>query len=86
MPVLPLILLGYMRADQSELALVLLVIAVGVNTAGSLGFLTNHIDLSPNFAGVVMGIANCAANCMSLLAPLTVGFIVTDAVSMLISS
>lgn len=78
-PVVPLILLGYMRADQSELALVLLVIAVGVNTAGSLGFLTNHIDLSPNFAGILMGIANCAANVMSLLAPLTVGFIVTDA-------
>lgn len=83
-PVVPLILLGYMRADQSELALVLLVIAVGVNTAGSLGFLTNHIDLSPNFAGILMGIANCAANVMSLLAPLTVGFIVTDAVRMLI--
>ncbi|XP_039955096.1 putative inorganic phosphate cotransporter [Bactrocera tryoni] len=78
-PVVPIILLGYMRADQSELALVLLVIAVGVNTAGNLGFLTNHIDLSPNFAGVLMGIANCAANVMSLSAPLTVGFIVTDA-------
>ncbi|XP_011205591.2 putative inorganic phosphate cotransporter [Bactrocera dorsalis] len=78
-PIVPLILLGYMRADQSELALALLVIAVGVNTAGNLGFLINHIDLSPNFAGVLMGIANCAANIMSLLAPLAVGVFVTDA-------
>ncbi|XP_011178028.1 putative inorganic phosphate cotransporter [Zeugodacus cucurbitae] len=78
-PVIPIILLGYMRADQSELALALLVIAVGVNSSSYLGFLTNHIDLSPNFAGILMGIANCAANIMSLLAPLTVGFIVTDA-------
>ncbi|XP_018803940.1 PREDICTED: putative inorganic phosphate cotransporter [Bactrocera latifrons] len=78
-PIVPLILLGYMRADQSELALVLLVIAVGVNTAGNLGFLINHIDLSPNFAGVLMGIANAAANVMSFIAPLTVGVIVTDA-------
>ncbi|XP_054738470.1 putative inorganic phosphate cotransporter isoform X1 [Anastrepha obliqua] len=77
-PVVPLILLGYVRADQSQLALGLLVIAVGVTTAGSLGFLTNHIDLSPNYAGILMGLANCAANIMSLLAPLTVGFVVTD--------
>ncbi|XP_011178022.1 putative inorganic phosphate cotransporter [Zeugodacus cucurbitae] len=78
-PVVPIILLGYMRADQSELALAWLIIAVGVNTSANLGFLTNHIDLSPNFAGILMGVANCAANVMSLLAPLTVGFIVTDA-------
>ncbi|XP_012154827.1 putative inorganic phosphate cotransporter isoform X1 [Ceratitis capitata] len=78
-PIVPLILLGYMRADQSELAVIMLVIAVGVNTAGSLGFLVNHIDLSPNFGGILMGMANCAANIMSLLAPLSVGCIVTDA-------
>ncbi|XP_054089427.1 putative inorganic phosphate cotransporter isoform X1 [Zeugodacus cucurbitae] len=77
-PVVPIILFGYMSADQSELALALLVIAVGVNSASYLGFLTNHIDLSPNFAGTLMGIANCATNIISLLAPLTVGFIVTD--------
>ncbi|XP_050323734.1 putative inorganic phosphate cotransporter [Bactrocera neohumeralis] len=78
-PIVPLILLGYLPADQSALALTMLVIAVGVSTAGNLGFLINHIDLSPNFAGVLMGIANCAANIMSLLAPLAVGVIVTDA-------
>ncbi|XP_011184109.1 putative inorganic phosphate cotransporter [Zeugodacus cucurbitae] len=78
-PVVPLILLGYMSADQSELTLGLLVIAVGTNTACNLGYLVNPIDLSPNFAGILMGIANCVGNIMSLLAPLTVGFIVTDA-------
>ncbi|XP_018793707.1 PREDICTED: putative inorganic phosphate cotransporter isoform X2 [Bactrocera latifrons] len=82
-PIVPLILLGYMGADQSELALVLLVIAVGVNSAGNLGFLINHIDLSPNFAGVLMGMANSAGNIMSLLAPLAVGLIVTDAKNVL---
>ncbi|XP_017477913.1 PREDICTED: putative inorganic phosphate cotransporter [Rhagoletis zephyria] len=78
-PVAPLILLGYMRAEQSQLALGLLVIAVGATAAGSLGFLTNHIDLSPNFGGILMGVGGFAATIMSLLAPLTVGFIVTDA-------
>ncbi|XP_049312367.1 putative inorganic phosphate cotransporter [Bactrocera dorsalis] len=82
-PIVPLILLGYMGTDRSELALILLIIAVGVNSAGNLGFLINHIDLAPNFAGVLMGMANSAANIMSLLAPLTVGFIVTDAKNVL---
>ncbi|XP_054738469.1 putative inorganic phosphate cotransporter [Anastrepha obliqua] len=77
-PVVPLILLGYMRKDQSNLALCLLVVTIGVNSSAYLGFLTNHIDLSPNFAGILMGVANCMANLMGVLAPLLVGFIVTD--------
>ncbi|XP_050326865.1 putative inorganic phosphate cotransporter [Bactrocera neohumeralis] len=77
-PVLPLILLGYLREDQSSLAVGLLVILIGVNSAAYLGFLTNHIDLSPNFAGILMGVANCMANLMGVVAPLLVGFIVTD--------
>lgn len=79
-PVLPLILLGYLREDQSSLAVGLLVILIGVNSAAYLGFLTNHIDLSPNFAGILMGVANCMANFMGVIAPLLVGFIVTDSV------
>ncbi|XP_011176613.2 putative inorganic phosphate cotransporter [Zeugodacus cucurbitae] len=78
-PVVPIILLGYVRADQSVLALGLLVIAVGTSTACNLGFLINQIDLSPHFGGIFMGVANLATNIMCLLAPLMVGFIVTDA-------
>ncbi|XP_054088911.1 putative inorganic phosphate cotransporter [Zeugodacus cucurbitae] len=77
-PVLPLIFLGYLREDQSNLAVGSLVILIGVNSAAYLGFLTNHIDLSPNFAGILMGVANCVANYMGVVAPLLVGFIVTD--------
>lgn len=38
----------------------------------------NHIDIAPNFAGTLMGITNGLANIMSIIAPLLVGFIVTD--------
>lgn len=38
----------------------------------------NHIDIAPNFAGTLMGITNCAANIMSIIAPLLVGFVVYD--------
>lgn len=38
----------------------------------------NHIDIAPNFAGTLMGLTNAAANIMSIIAPLLVGFVVKD--------
>lgn len=77
-PMVALIALGYVTAEHTKLAIALLTIAVGVNAATYLGFQVNHIDLSPNFAGALMGITNCAANIMSIIAPLTVGVVVTE--------
>ncbi|TDG48327.1 hypothetical protein AWZ03_005282 [Drosophila navojoa] len=73
-----LIALGYVPASMDTLAVVLLTFTVAIGSASNSGFLINHIDLSPNFAGIIMGICNCFANCMSLAAPLVVGGIVTD--------
>ncbi|XP_037951748.1 putative inorganic phosphate cotransporter [Teleopsis dalmanni] len=78
-PMLSLICLGYVSHDQAMLAVVLLTVTVGISAATYLGFQVNHIDLSPNYAGTLMGITNGAANVMSALAPLAVGLIVTDA-------
>ncbi|XP_055921952.1 putative inorganic phosphate cotransporter [Eupeodes corollae] len=77
-PMVGLIGMGYMSRDNVNLAVVLLTLTVGMNAACYLGFQMNHIDLSPNYAGTLMGITNCAANIMSIIAPLLVGFIVTD--------
>ncbi|XP_023177805.2 putative inorganic phosphate cotransporter isoform X2 [Drosophila hydei] len=77
-PMCALIGLAYVSAEQSNLAVVLLTITVGFNGACYLGFQINHIDLSPNFAGILMGITNCVGNIMSIIAPLLVGFIVTN--------
>ncbi|ALC42296.1 MFS15, partial [Drosophila busckii] len=80
LPMLALLGLGFITARDGDfkLAIALLTLAVGTNAASYLGFHVNHIDLSPNFAGTLMGITNCAANVMSILAPLIVGVIVTD--------
>lgn len=75
--------LGYVTKDQSTLAVVLLTISVALNSATYVGFLINHMDVSPNFAGTLMGLTNGLSNIMSLLAPIFVGYIVTDAVSYL---
>lgn len=82
-PACALIALGYVSKGHTELAIGLLTLAVGINAATYLGFQVNHIDLAPNYAGTLMGITNCAANIMSIIAPLFVGFIVTDNVSLI---
>lgn len=61
-------------------AMFLLSAALGLNSGVYTGFLTNHMDLAPNFAGTLMGITNSISNVTSILGPLLVGFIVTDSV------
>lgn len=79
-----LIGLGYVQAEQHWLAVLLLCIAVGSNAATYLGFQANHIDLAPNYAGTLMGITNCVANIVSIIAPLAVGFVVQEEVGLII--
>lgn len=62
-------------------AIILLTTSLSLNSGVFTGFLTNHIDLAPNFAGTLLGITNSLANITSILGPLLVGFIVTDSVS-----
>lgn len=78
LPALGLIGMGYISKENETIAIILLMTVAGAKAAVYLGFVMNHIDLAPNFAGTLMGMTNCAANVMSVMAPLTVGFIVTD--------
>lgn len=82
-PMCALLGVAYVPKGSTGLAVALLTTAVGINSATYLGFQVNHIDLAPNHAGTMMGITNCAANIMSFLAPLVVGFVLDDAVSFL---
>ncbi|XP_018898754.2 putative inorganic phosphate cotransporter isoform X2 [Bemisia tabaci] len=76
-PALTLCLLAFSGTHET-LALFLLVSSLALNSAVNLGFLSNHMDLSPNFAGTLMGITNGLANITSIAGPLYVGYIVTD--------
>lgn len=80
LPALAMIGLGYVDKKETTLAVFLLTLAVGLNSGGYVGYLINHMDLSPNFAGTLMGLTNGISNTMSLLGPLLVGVIVTDEV------
>ncbi|KAK2581048.1 hypothetical protein KPH14_006091 [Odynerus spinipes] len=78
LPAVALICLGYVDKDQPKLAVAILVIAVGTNIAAYCGHNVNHMDLSPNFAGALMGFTNTAANICSISAPLISSIIVPD--------
>ncbi|KAK5641841.1 hypothetical protein RI129_010388 [Pyrocoelia pectoralis] len=63
--------------DITDAAIVLLFIAVGVNSCTFCGFNVNHMDISPNHAGTLMGITNGLSNITSIIAPLIMQYIVT---------
>ncbi|XP_071576585.1 putative inorganic phosphate cotransporter [Temnothorax nylanderi] len=77
-PAIALACMSVVPADDYIWAIVILVLAVGLNAGNLCGFLINHIDLSPNFAGTMMSITSCIATICSILAPLLCAVIVTD--------
>lgn len=77
-PMVMLIALGYVPREKTDTAVTLLTLAVGMNAGTYVGYLINHMDLSPNYAGVLMGLTNFVSNIVSIIAPLMVGVIVGD--------
>ncbi|XP_053962207.1 putative inorganic phosphate cotransporter isoform X2 [Anastrepha ludens] len=77
-PMACLIGVSYMTSEERIEAITLLTIGVGFNAAATCGYLVNHMDLSPNFAGPMMSISNGVANLSSIFAPLVVGAIVVN--------
>ncbi|CAH2005198.1 unnamed protein product [Acanthoscelides obtectus] len=77
-PAIALVLLGNSDYHDADKAVALLVIAVGANSAVLCGYHVNHIDISPNHSGTIMGITNGSSNIFGIIAPLFVQFIVTN--------
>lgn len=75
-PAASLVGLCFIENDQKELAIALLIVSVGFNSAIFCGFQVNHIDLAPNHASTLMGITNGLSNIASILAPLAVQVII----------
>jgi len=77
-PAIALIFLGLTPADEPKRAVIFLVIAVGFNAGIFCGFNVNHVDISPNHAGTLMGITNGISNITGIVAPMLVQFLVTN--------
>ncbi|XP_050434410.1 putative inorganic phosphate cotransporter [Adelges cooleyi] len=72
-----LITLGYLD-DNATFTIYLYIFVVAIGGTCNLGFNINHMDLSPNYAGLLMGITNTMASTGGLTAPLAVGYIISD--------
>ncbi len=59
-----------------QLAVLYLSLGLGSVAAGAAGFLVNHLDIGPRYAGVLMGVANTLGTIAGVLAPVVTGFIV----------
>ncbi|XP_075977974.1 putative inorganic phosphate cotransporter [Anticarsia gemmatalis] len=77
-PAIALIGLSYVPAGNVTMAVVLLTVVVGLNVGHLTGLMMVHLDMSPNFAGTLLGITNMAANIISIIAPLVAGVILQD--------
>lgn len=78
-PAVTLIAVGYLDETQKILAIILMTLTIGFNAGVTIGSGLNTIDLSSNHTGILIGIINTVVSCVSLVTPLFVGVVVTDA-------
>lgn len=79
-PAVALIAVSFTGCDR-WLTVALLTLGVGLNGGIYSGFKVNHLDISPQFAGILMSFTNCLANLAGLLAPIYAGNVVVGTVS-----
>ncbi|KAK7074981.1 hypothetical protein SK128_016766 [Halocaridina rubra] len=76
-PAVTLIIVGYVGCNTA-LAVALFPICAGFLGGIGAGHMANHLDLSPNFAGTLLGVSNTIAFAVSMCAPIMVGAITTE--------
>ena len=64
-----ILLVGYIGSNEVE-AVIFLTISVGFSGIIVAGFFVNHIDIAPQYAGVVFGITNTVATIPGMLGPI----------------
>src|SRR5712691_5576526 len=58
------------------LALLYITLGLGAMATSAAGFLVNHLDIGPRYAGVLMGVTNTIGTIPGILAPAITGFII----------
>ncbi|XP_076471836.1 sialin-like [Babylonia areolata] len=66
---------GFVDCEHRSLAVVLLTIAVGFEGLSYSGYIVNHIDFGPRFAGVLFGITNTVSTVPGVVAPEVAGLL-----------
>ncbi|CAG9864495.1 unnamed protein product [Phyllotreta striolata] len=74
-PAIALVAVAFTGCDR-WLTVGILTVGVGLNGGIYSGFKVNHLDISPQYAGILMSFTNCMANLAGLLAPIYAGHVV----------
>nr|XP_034831919.1 putative inorganic phosphate cotransporter [Maniola hyperantus] len=73
-----LVALSFIGPEHKSLAIVILIISLTVTGFFGAGFMMSYLDLSPNYAGVMLSITNFAANFGSVLTPIATSLILRN--------
>lgn len=76
-----LLVICYLPNDARILSVMMLIIPLSATAFQYGGSYINHVDLSPNYAGIIIAISNSIPNLCSIFGPIFVQFVVTDEVS-----
>ncbi|EDV24988.1 expressed hypothetical protein [Trichoplax adhaerens] len=71
-----LIITAQMKSKAAAVACV--TIAVGFSGFGKSGYLVNHLDLSPKYASLLLGMTNFCASIPGIVSPILVGYLTTE--------
>lgn len=73
-----LIGLSFLDCTKTVLAVILLIIAVTTSGCVYSGYFVNHMDIAPQYAGTLMGIANGIAASSGFIAPYIASVLTKD--------
>ncbi|GFO16205.1 vesicular glutamate transporter 2 [Plakobranchus ocellatus] len=73
-----LAIVGQMNCEHRYLAVGVLCICTFLLSANRAGYVSNHLDLAPSYAGVLYGITNTGATVPGMVAPIITGALTPD--------
>eukprot|EP00794_Sanderia_malayensis_P011314 gene11314-12499_t len=71
-----MLMVGY--ASNKEIAILEVTLALGFSGLSRNGFMVNHLDIAPRYAGLLFGITNCFGAATGVVSPTIVGIITTN--------
>ena len=78
-PSICLIIIAYIGCERT-ISTVLLIMSIVLCGAIFVGHLINHVDLAPNYAGILMGITNTPGTISAFVLPALVGALMEQGV------
>ncbi|KAH8305918.1 hypothetical protein KR018_003647, partial [Drosophila ironensis] len=77
-PAVALVMLSYVSEQNLVGSICCMVAAVAAISGQAIGSSLNHVDLSPNFAGLLFGVSNTLMSLAGVVSPLIIGIAVTN--------